>query len=104
MSSSGLTSNVDNRVTEKQNSSAQGWNFAVLRMREKLTKTQDEGSMCHSGDKAPHLPVQTEVLEREKPRFPGLSVKRMMGLEPTTFCMASRTRSLWEGVLLLFFR
>ena len=29
----------------------------------------------------------------EKPRLPGLFSKRMMGLEPTTFCMASRRSS-----------
>ena len=28
-----------------------------------------------------------------KAPFPGLSLERMMGLEPTTFCMASRRSS-----------
>ena len=31
--------------------------------------------------------------ERRKPAFAGLSVKRMKGLEPSTFCMASRRSS-----------
>ncbi len=38
-------------------------------------------------------PVRGGVEERERPRFRGLSAKRMKGLEPSTFCMASRRSS-----------
>jgi hypothetical protein len=30
------------------------------------------------------------ISDKRKPPFPGASMERVMGLEPTTFCMASR--------------
>jgi hypothetical protein len=38
-------------------------------------------------------PPSGRPLNEKTPRLAGLSRKRMMGLEPTTFCMASRRSS-----------
>ena len=36
---------------------------------------------------------QASLSAKEKPRLRGFSLKRMKGLEPSTFCMASRRSS-----------
>ena len=39
------------------------------------------------------MPIPNEAREHRKAPITGAFVKRMMGLEPTTFCMASRRSS-----------
>ena len=52
-----------------------------------------EGRVC-SSRRFPRLSIGSgDGLRHKKAPFPGLSSERMMGLEPTTFCMASRRSS-----------
>jgi hypothetical protein len=39
-----------------------------------------------------HDPLYVASTANERPAFAGLSSKRMKGLEPSTFCMASQSR------------
>jgi hypothetical protein len=55
--------------------------------------------MCHSRDISTHLRVLSDPDKQEKALFPGLFFKRMMGLEPTTFCMANPGGTLPEAKL-----
>ena len=51
------------------------------------------GERCHSVAKTPNRSAPAHLLDHENPAVAGLLGERMMGLEPTTFCMASRRSS-----------